>query len=135
MNGTGARIGTISSVDLQTGMVSVIYEDRDGEVTDFLPYATFNDEYKQPKPGVKVAVLHLSNGGEMGIVLGTYWNENNTAKNPGAYHKCIGDKAYLNYNHGVFTIAAEHLRFAATGDGEDFTAASLMEEIRKIPPA
>ena len=28
------RIGTVSSVDAATGMVSVVYEDRDGEVTE-----------------------------------------------------------------------------------------------------
>ena len=59
------RIGTVSSVDAATGMVSVVYEDRDGEVTELLPYATFNDEYKLPQIGAKVVVLHLSNGGEM----------------------------------------------------------------------
>ena len=71
MSDGGNRIGTVSSVDPETGMVSVIFEDRDGEVTELLPYATFNEEYKLPQLGAKVVVMHLSNGGEMGIILGT----------------------------------------------------------------
>ena len=35
----------------------------------FLPYATFNEEYKLPQLGAKVVVIHLSNGGEMGICV------------------------------------------------------------------
>lgn len=130
--GGGNRIGTISSVDAETGMVSVIYEDRDGEVTELLPYATFNDEYKLPQPGAKVVVLHLSNGGEMGIVLGTYWNQYNTAGNPGMYHKDLGGGAYFEYDAGTLSIVAEHIRLVSADDDEDFTVASLMEDIKKM---
>jgi phage baseplate assembly protein gpV len=130
--GGDIRIGTVSSVELETGMVSVIYRDRDDEVTQFLPYATFNDEYKPPKIGEKVVVLHLSNGGEMGIVLGTYWNEENKSKAQGIYHKKIAENAYFNYDKGILTILAEHIRFFATADGEDVTLAKLMEDIKKI---
>lgn len=132
MSDGGNRIGTVSSVDPETGMVSVVYEDRDGEVTELLPYATFNDEYKLPQLGAKVVVLHLSNGGEMGIVLGTYWNEYNTAGNPGTYHKDLGGGAYFDYNGGVLALVAEHIRLIAADDGEDFTVASLMADIKKI---
>ena len=60
MSGGGNRIGTVSSVDSETGMVSVLYEDRDGEVTELLPYATFNDEYKLPQLGAKVEIGRAS---------------------------------------------------------------------------
>lgn len=135
MSDGGNRIGTISSADPETGMASVIFEDRDGEVTELLPYATFNGEYSPPQPGAKVIVAHLSNGGEMGVILGTYWNERNAAGNPGTFHKALGGKAYVNYKDGVLTIAAEHIRFCAADDGEDFTAADLMGEIRGIKKA
>ena len=75
MSDGGNRIGTVSSVDPETGMVSVIFEDRDGEVTELLPYATFNEEYKLPQLGAKVVVIHLSNGGGMGGILRTSLNE------------------------------------------------------------
>lgn len=132
MSNGGSRIGTVSSVDEKTGMVSVVYEDRDGEVTELLPYATFNDEYKPPQLGAKVIVLHLSNGGEMGIVLGTYWNKYNAAENPGTYHKELGGGAYINYKEGILSFVAEHIRLVAADDDEEFTIASLMTDMKKI---
>ena len=111
MSDGGNRIGTVSSVDPETGMVSVIFEDRDGEVTELLPYATFNEEYKLPQLGAKVVVMHLSNGGEMGIILGTYWNEYNAAGNPGTnrfpaladlcYGVLIGAYLLTSNNYGL----------------------------------
>ncbi len=131
----GIRIGTVSSVDAGTGMVSIIYGDRDGEVTDLLPYATFNDEYKLPRIGAKVVVLHLSNGKEMGVVLGTYWNESNVAGASGEYHKALGDGAYFDYTGGTFTIAASHIRLVSANDGIDITLAGLLKDIRDIKGA
>lgn len=126
------RIGEVSSVDAETGMVSVIYHDKDEAVTQMLPYATFNDEYKLPQIGAKVVVLHLSNGQEMGIVLGTYWNKSNPSGIPGMYHKNLGEGAYLNYDGKILTIAAEHLRFVAADDEEEFTVSGLMNDLKLI---
>lgn len=69
------RIGKVSSIDYDNGMVQVLYTDRDGAVTKALPVLTFNDEYKMPSVGSYVLVVHLSNGTEAGYILGTYWNE------------------------------------------------------------
>lgn len=133
MNQGNIRIGTVSSVDTKTGMVSVIYEDRDGEVTGLLPYATFNDEYKLPKIGAKVIVLHLSNGKEMGIVLGTFWNEANIGKKGGAYHKDIGEDAYLDYDNKTLIIAAKHIHLISLDDKENFiTIDDLIEMKRRL---
>ena len=85
------RIGKVSSVDYKHGMMKVTYPDLDDLVTDDLPYLTFNDEYKMPKIGAEVAVLHLSNGTAAGIVLGTYWNEIHT---PPKYGKEIYRKDF-----------------------------------------
>lgn len=129
------RIGTVSSTDSETGMASVIYQDKGGEVTQMLPYATFNDEYKLPKIGAKVVVVHLSNGSEMGIILGTYWNKSNSAQNPGDYHKKLSDRAYFNYDNGELTIAAEHT-FIESLDGaagfQKFEVEALLREIDDI---
>lgn len=126
------RIGTVSSVDANTGMVSIIYEDRDDEVTELLPYATFNDEYKLPKIGAKVVVLHLSNGSEMGIVLGTYWNEYNAVGNPGTFHKDLGGGAYINYKDGVLTVAAEHTVIVSLDGGETYQRAEVERLLQKL---
>lgn len=132
MSEGGNRIGTVSSVDSETGMVSVVYEDRDGETTELLPYATFNDEFKLPELGAKVVVLHLSNGGEMGIILGTYWNECNVARNPGTFHKNLGGKAYINYKDGVLTIAAEHTLIASINGDETYQEMEAEKILQKL---
>lgn len=126
------RIGIVSSVDANTGMASVIYQGGDGEVTQLLPYATFNDEYKLPKIGAKVIVLHMSNGSEAGIVLGTYWNHHNSAENPGQYHKKLGDNAYFDYDGNTLTIAAECIRFLSTESETDVELAKMTAAINDI---
>ncbi|MEY8519209.1 hypothetical protein AALC25_20430 [Lachnospiraceae bacterium 29-84] len=132
MSDGGNRIGTVSSVDPETGMVSVVFEDRDGEVTGLLPYATFNGEYRLPQLGAKVAVIHLSNGGEMGIILGTYWNEHNAAGNPGTFHKDLGGGAYINYKDGILTIAAERTIIASLDGSETHQGAEAEQLLLKL---
>lgn len=97
------RIGKVSSVDYENGMVRVLYTDRDGSVTKGLPVVTFNDEYKMPRVGQYVLVVHLSNGSEAGYVLGTYWNMSNvpSKSGKGVYRKELGFKpgeAYIEYD-------------------------------------
>lgn len=134
MDRGGNRIGTISSFDKKTGMASVLYSDRDGDVTQMLPFATFNGEYKIPEAGSKVLVVHLSNGSEMGIILGTYWNEGNPAGGQSTYHKHLGEGACFDYDAstGVLNITAGHLEFKSTDDNGSFTAERLMADIRAI---
>ena len=132
MSNGGNRIGTVSSVDPETGMVSVIFEDRDGEVTALLPYATFNEEYKLPQTGAKVVVICLSNGGEMGIILGTYWNRYNSAGNPGTFHKDLGGGAYINYKDDVLTIAAEHIHVGSLNGAETYQEFEVEALLKKI---
>lgn len=97
------RIGKVSSIDYETGMMQVVYTDKDNAVTTKLPYANFNNEYCMPKIGEQVVVAHLSNGTSRGVVLGTMWNKKNIpvengkqlyrkefSKTPGA--------AYTRYN-------------------------------------
>lgn len=134
MSDGGIRIGTVSSFDPETGMISVIYEDRDGEVTELLPYATFNEEYRLPELESKVAVIHLSNGRETGIVLGTFWNEGNPAGNPGTFHKNLGGEAYINYKDGILTIAAEQTRIISLNGGEthqDMEPEKLLQKLHE----
>lgn len=74
---TGIRIGRVSSIDYDTGMMQVVYPDKGKAVTSKLPYANFNDEYHMPKIGQQVLVAHLSNGSSRGIILGKAWNKKN----------------------------------------------------------
>ena len=97
------RIGKVSSVDYGSGMIKVTYPDLDNSVTDDLPYLTFNDEYKMPKVGASVLVVHLSNGSAMGIVAGTYWNSSHRppVSGKGVYRKDLAQaigEAFLQYS-------------------------------------
>lgn len=72
MESSGNRIGFVSAFDPGTGMASVYYPDRNGEVTGNLPvFAPFGMR-QELKKGDAVLVLHLSNGGSAGIVIGGY---------------------------------------------------------------
>lgn len=71
------RIGKVSSVDYETGMMRVVYTDKGAAVTKELPYMNFNNEYSMPEIGTRVLTAHLSNGNSRGIVIGPMWNKAN----------------------------------------------------------
>ena len=66
------RIGFVSSYNASTGMASVYYPDRMKEVTDELPVFSPCGLLQILNKGDAVLVLHLSNGTEAGIILGSY---------------------------------------------------------------
>lgn len=123
------RIGTVSSIDRENGLVSVLYQDRDGKVTQPLPLLAPGGEYMMPGIGDKVLVTHLSNGGEMGIVLGTFWNEENAPGTEAVYHKRIAPGVAVEYDTdtGVLSVTAPHITFRATGDNTEVSVADLKE--------
>ena len=98
------RIGRVSSIDYENGMISVTYPDLDDSVTDDLPVFSMGDEYKMPP-----VVLHLSNGCAAGVVMGRYWNEANkpSVSGKGVFRKELGEKkgeAYIQYKGGNMTL-------------------------------
>lgn len=100
------RIGQISRIDYATGRIAVTYGDRDDSVTDLLPYLSFNNEYHMPKVEDYVAVMHLSTGAEMGIILGTYWDDGNPPPVSGKdiFRKDLSNeigKAFLQHDPGT----------------------------------
>lgn len=103
------RVGRVSSVNHSAGMVRVTYPDLDDSTTDEFPVFSMGDEYKMPGIGQEVLVLHLSNGQSAGIVMGKYWNENNTppVSGEGVFHKELGEvfgEAYIHYENGDITL-------------------------------
>lgn len=105
MKKTGIRVGKVSSVDYETGMMQVVYHDRNDEVTSNLPYANFNNEYCMPKIGEQVLVAHLSNGSSRGVVLGGMWNKKNIPEENGKklYRKELSKTpgaAYIRFDDG-----------------------------------
>lgn len=77
------RIGTVGTVNYQNATVSVVYTDMNDLATAELPYFSFTGEYKMPKVGEQVLVLHLSNGESFGVVLGGFYSEEDLPKETG----------------------------------------------------
>lgn len=114
------RMGKVSSVDYENGMVSVTYPDLDDSTTDLFPLFSMADEYKMPGIGQDVLVLHLSSGQASGIVMGKYWNEDNIPlmSGKGTYRKELGElpgEAYVQYEEGNITFH-DHSGTVTLGD-------------------
>lgn len=138
------RIGRVSKVDYEHGMISVTYPDLDDAVTVLLSTLSFNDEYKMPKIEDEVMVLHLPSGQSRGIVLGHYWNETNVPAKTGEdiYRKEYGHTpgdAYLEYKDGDqlkmicvddILISADNIKLTCSAGS--ITIAELIEMKRKV---
>ena len=112
------RIGKISKIDYKSGMVKVVYEDRDDAVTDLMPVLTFNAEYKMPQLEERVLVVQLSNNDTACVCLGSLWDQDNKpqSQGKGIYLKEYGEipaEAYESYNSntGELTIKADKIIF------------------------
>jgi phage baseplate assembly protein gpV len=111
------RVGRVSSIDYNKGMIKVVYADKDNAVTKDLPFLSMNGEYKMPNIGDMVLVLHLSNGASMGIIVGTFWSNSNkpAETGKGVYRKELGmlpGEAYLRYDSNTkeLTIKADTVK-------------------------
>ena len=107
------RIGRVSKINYDTGMIEATYPQYDNSVTPEFPVISFNDEYKMPKIGDEIAVLHLSNGAAAGVILGHYWNETNTPAETGEglflkQFALEAGKAYLRYKAGAMLMKSDN---------------------------
>ena len=121
------RVGRVSKIDYENGMISVTYPDLDDSVTSLLSVVSFNDEYKMPEVGDEVLALHLPTGQARGLVLGPYWN---TEKPPahsgkGVYYKKISEDSYALYDDAVLLYVAPEIEFSI--DGGDITVSEIIE--------
>ena len=110
------RIGKVSSVDHEKGMIRVTYRDKDESVTVDFAMLNYNDEYRMPQIGRQVAVAHMSNGSSRGVVLGEVWNKKNLPHEVGKnlYRKDLSgkkDAAYIRYDDesGEYLVKAANL--------------------------
>lgn len=97
------RIGRISSINYADGTCRVVYNDHDRSVTTELPLlCTTAREYFMPRVDDMVAVLHLSNGQQFGLILGMYWKDGNrpTESGEGLFRKDLDrdGKCYIRYD-------------------------------------
>lgn len=103
------RLGKVSTVDYENGMISVTYPDLDDSATDSFPVFSMTDEYKMPGIGQEVLVLHLSNGQSAGVVMGRYWNKGNQppVSGKGVFRKELGTsfgEAFIQYSGGDIAL-------------------------------
>lgn len=110
------RIGKVSSIDYEKGMMKITYPDKDDSVTMDFATLNYNDEYRMPKVGSQVAVAHLSNGSSRGVILGEIWNKQNLPKESGEnlFRKDLSrgkDAAYIRYDDssGEYLIKVANL--------------------------
>ena len=101
------RIGKVSRVDYEKGMVSVYYEDRTAMVTSIMPVLS-NGRYKMPKIGESILVAHLSNGTNAAVVLGTVFNDANVPKSSGqnVYYEELSDNTMISSDGTDITLKA-----------------------------
>lgn len=102
------RVGRISSVNQENGMVRVYYPDRDSTTSE-LGMFYFLGEYKTPRVNDQVIVLHLSNDTSSGVVLGGFWNEVSKAPRETTYKKEMDSKSYETLQNGIFTLHSQEI--------------------------
>ena len=131
------RIGRVSKIDYEHGMISVTYPDLDDSVTVPLSTVSFNDEYKMPQIGDEVLAVHLPSGQARGLVLGKYWNLKNTPANTGptVYRKEYGHTkgtAYSQYTDdgAVFLLVAPEIKLSVAGG--EITVTQIINRLNSL---
>ena len=121
------RIGKVSSVDYEKGMISVYYEDRTAMVTSIMPVLS-NGRYKMPKVGESILVAHLSNGTNAAVVLGTVFNDANVPKSSGqnVYYEELSDNTMISSDGTDITLTA------ATGSINVSTLLNLIKRVEAL---
>ena len=113
------RFGRVSSVDYQTGRVSVYYSDKTKCVTGFLPMLS-NGFFNLPEVGARVAVIHMSQDMSKGVVLGTLWDGNapQNAAEGDVRLEIDGGDSFIAYakNSGTLTLKAPVVTIEQSGE-------------------
>ena len=119
------RIGRVSSVNYDTGMMRVVYNDKGKTVTKELPFLNYNEEYTMPTIGEQVLTAHLSNGNSRGVVVGKMWNKKNrpAESGKGIYRKELSrsrGSAYIRYEDetGIYYLVAGTVKITGINDIE-----------------
>ena len=90
-----ARVGVVSSIE-EDGGIRIYYQDRDQTTAPMQLFAG-RGEYAPPKIGDQVVVLHLSNDTSSGVVLGSFWSQEDALPKETLYRKDLGEGAYVEY--------------------------------------
>lgn len=119
----GIRTGRVSKIYYERGTFEVTYFDRGQSVSQEIN-AVSNGEYRMPKVGQMVSVIHNSNGTVAGCSMGTIWNAKNRPVEgfKGLFRKEYGlspGEAFSRFdsNTGVFTMKVGKVTVTIDGSG------------------
>lgn len=92
------RIGRVNSIDEKSGMVRVLFDDKDDLVSDWLPLFSF--EYSMPKVGEQVLCIFLLNGIQQGFCLRGFFSDIDKppVQDKDIYFKKFDDDTSIQYN-------------------------------------
>lgn len=121
------RIGKVSAIDYEKGLISVYYEDRTAMVTGMMPVLS-NGRYKMPNIGDSILVAHLSNSTNAAVVLGTVFNEVNVPKMSGqnVYYEEMSDNTMMSSDGTDITLKV------ATGSVNVSTLINLIKRVEAL---
>ena len=112
----GMRLGVVSAIEKDTGMVQVIFVDT-GDASDYLPYLTYGKEYYPPRINSMVLVAGLASESGNHVVLGGFWNKVDVppiSENTD-WKKIISNNAHFEYSDDTLFIKAPNIIFDVDG--------------------
>lgn len=111
------RIGRISKVNRDTGMVAVSFVDENLSTTGMIPYLTHGGEWFDLKIGTEVLVIFLKT---QAVAMGTYWNEQNgpNVDKTCGWRKEISKKARMEYDSSKNELVIHAPSIVLEGNGK-----------------
>lgn len=103
------RIGKVSAIDYQTGMVRITYPSDDDAVSKLTPVLAVGKEYYPLQIGERVAVL---SDGQKEIVLGALWNGSHPAGGSKGESRKELPGAEASCKNGTIKVKAEDIEFS-----------------------
>lgn len=123
------RVGRISSINPEKGLVRVYYPDKDSTTSE-LPLFHFHREFKLPKVDDQVMVLHLSNDTSSGVVLGGFWNDIDQPPMEAEYRKDLEGDSYEMLQKGNFIIHSPQI--SLEGEAGIVTLSEILKMLIKL---
>ena len=87
-------------------------------------------EYAPPKIGDQVVVLHLSNDTSSGVVLGSFWSQEDALPKETLYRKDLGEGAYVEYREGTVIVHGPEIRLENAN--ESMSLSELLELEKRV---
>lgn len=112
------RVARVSQIDYERGMVKVAMLEREGTVSNWIPYQSF--EYDMPKVGELVTTEFYDGNWTEGICFGKHYNKTNmpALSGPTVYYKKCGDDVVVIYGKDTKELQIVAEKIILMGDVE-----------------